>query len=316
MLLRVGTDCSGIEAPIHALKILRVPFQHVWSCEIDPMVRASIDANYTPDVVYTDIFKRRHSELPHVDLYIAGFPCQTFSSLGKRQGFKDPRGTVFYECLKTIRHCLPKAFILENVKGLLTHDQGRTFDTIISRLRRLPHYTIHHKVLNTCDYGIPQHRERIYIVGIHGQTTFHFPPPVPLRLSVQDLLEANIEKDHYKKLAMLTPHKKGLLHDLLRSGRIDSLDSPWMVNLNVSTHERTGARKDICPCLLAGEGGNCVIYMTSIRRRLTPREYLRLQGFQDSFEINVPSRYIYKQAGNSMSVNVLCFLLQEIMRFV
>lgn len=315
--LRVATDCSGIEAPLQALSSLCIPYDHVWSSDIDPMVRKSILGNYSPRSLYTDILARDHHTLPRIDLYIAGFPCQTFSSLGKREGFfdEDKKGIVFFECYKTIRQCKPKVFILENVKGLVHHDGGNTFRTILNLLQDLKTYKIHHKVLNTRDYNLPQHRERIYIVGIalsvRTRKEFQFPGPVPLRTSIpRHILEKRVV--HSPRRSQLTDHKIRLLQDLLRHGKIDSLDEPWLVNLNVSDYRRTGARKGICPCLLAGEGGNCVYYMTSIRRRLSPREYLRLQGFPDSFKICVPERLIYKQAGNSMSVNVLTFLFREL----
>ena len=164
MVLRVGTDCSGIEAPIQALKRLKIKFSHEWSCEIDPYARKSIKANYNPKILFEDITKPR--KLPDIDLYVCGFPCQTFSTAGERKGFGDPRGTIFYYCLKVIKTKKPKYFILENVKGLVNHDNGKTFKTILNCLKKLKIYNIYHNVLNTKDYGIPQNRERIFIVGV------------------------------------------------------------------------------------------------------------------------------------------------------
>ena len=314
--LRVATDCSGIEAPIQALVYLGVPFDHLWSSEKDPMVRKSLQANFSPRKLYTDIYDRDVTALPSIDLYIAGFPCQPFSSIGKRRGMSDRRGHVFLECLRTIQSCRPRAFILENVKGLLHHDHGRTFATILQKLHDLRAYHIHYQVLNTADYGIPHHRERIYIVGIlkkkGQQGVFRFPEPIPLEKTIVDYLETS--PDNEEQLGFLTPHKRRLLRDLVSHKKIDSLNEPWLVNLNVSEYTRTGAKKHVCPCLLAGEGGNCVYYLTSLRRRLTPREYLRLQGFPDTFRICIPPRLIYKQAGNAMSVNVLYFLLDAILK--
>lgn len=315
--LLVATDCSGIEAPIQALEQMKVSFSHLWSCDIDPYVYESIKINYNPKKFYKDIFSRNHKNLPKTDIYIAGFPCQTFSSLGKRDGFKDKRGTVFNECLETIKNSSPKVFILENVKGLLTHDNGKTFDFIIKKLNNVNKktYNIYYKVLNTVDYNLPQHRQRIYIIGIkkkYERKNFLFPDSVPLKKKINVILEKNLSKDKIKKLSFLTEHKKKLLKDLVSNKKIDNLNNNWFVNLNVSSVNRTGAKKNICPCLLAGEGGNCTYYLTSIKRKLTPREYLRLQGFSDSFKINVPERQIYKMVGNSMSVNVLKELFSSI----
>ena len=315
-ILSIGTDCSGIESPIQALNILKIPYVHLWSSDIDQMVKQSIMCNYRPKVFYPDIFERDHRRLPHVDLYVAGFPCQAFSTLGKREGFDDEkgRGTIFFECYQTIKVTQPIVFILENVKGLTNHDHGRTFKFIMEGLSALPGYRIYYQLLNTSDYGIPQNRQRIYIVGIKGRhRSFNFPDPVPLRIGIEDIIDP-LEND--PKLGDLTSHKVQLLRDLINLGKIDSLQQHWFVNLNVSSAQRTGARKDICPCLLAGEGGNCIYFLTSIGRRLSPREYLRLQGFPDSFRICVPGRFIYKQVGNAMSVPVLCFLWREIFRSV
>ena len=314
--IHVATDCSGIEAPIQALQLLKIPFHHIWSSDIDPMVQKSIQGNYHPQTFYSDIFKRNHKKLPKIDVYIAGFPCQTFSTLGKREGFHDPekKGTIFFECYKTIQASKPRVFILENVKGLVNHDKCKTLNTIMEYLNKLPGYKIYHKVLNTKDYGLPQNRERIYIIGIKNpHTPFIFPKPIPLKISMSKILETN---NLNPKLGELTTHKQNILKQLLSSGKIDSLDNQWLVNLNVSDYKRSGARKNICPCLLAGEGGNCIYYMTSIRRRLSPREYLRLQGFSEKFKQCVPDRFIYKQAGNSMSVNVLSCLFKSIFNSV
>lgn len=307
--IRIATDCSGIEAPIQALQQMGVSFSHEWSSDIDPVVRESIRCNYRPRRLYDDMIRRNHNRLPkNIDLYVCGFPCQAFSMLGKREGFRDTRGNLFFECVRTIRACRPKIFVLENVKGLVTHNEGRTFQIMLDRLNELPGYRIAYKILNTMDYNLPQHRERLYIVGIRSnnkKSTFVFPPAIPLQVRATDLLETGITRRTDPDLYRLTEHKQSILDELVRSGKIDSLKKDWFVNLNVSSHTWSGARKDVCPCLLAGLGGNCTYYLTSRRRVLTPREYLRLQGFSDDFRICVPPRMIYKQAGNSMSVNVL-----------
>lgn len=110
--------------------------------------------------------KRKIKDIPDIDLYICGFPCQPFSMAGERKGTEDSRGTIFYECLKVIRNKKPNYFILENVKGLITIDKGNTFKEILQSLKNLKIYNVEWKVLNTKDYGIPQNRERIFIIGI------------------------------------------------------------------------------------------------------------------------------------------------------
>ncbi len=154
--LRVGTDCSGIEAPIQALRQLYIPFKHVFSSDIDKYCIQSIKANYDPEIIFGDkdgpypegdITKRNIQDVPDIDLYVCGFPCQPFSMAGERQGFKDKRGNVFWSCLEVIERKQPKYFILENVKGLLSHNKenkkdkyGNTFKVIWKELLELEKY--------------------------------------------------------------------------------------------------------------------------------------------------------------------------------
>jgi DNA-cytosine methyltransferase len=174
-MLRVGTDCSGIEAPIQALINLKIPFTHVFCSDIDKYVIQSIKANYKPKIIFGDkdgpfpdgdITKRKLKDVPDIDLYVCGFPCQPFSQAGDRQGFEDKRGNVFFSCLKVIKKKQPKIFILENVKGLLNHDKGETWKVIWSELLKLKKYNVSWKIMNTREYGIPQNRERVYMIGI------------------------------------------------------------------------------------------------------------------------------------------------------
>ncbi len=314
-LLSVGTDCSGIEAPIHALELLGIKIDHKFSCDNDPEVIKSIKENYNPKVIYNNIMTRDHTKLPHVDLYVAGFPCQSFSLLGKREGFSDvEKGNIFFHCWETIRNIKPKIFILENVKGLINHDKQRTFQTILDYLAKLVDYNIYYDVYNTSDYGLPQNRERVFIIGLKKKLFGKFKKPCPIisNLVVSDIIDKSIDKNTiYGKI---TDHKKKIIYDLINSGKIDNLNNPWCVNLNVSSSKRTTPMLNKCPCLLAGNGGDCIYYFTPIRRRLTPREYLRLQGFSDTFKQpeNLTNGKMYKQVGNSMSTSVICFIYESI----
>lgn len=195
--LRIGTDCSGIEAPIHALRQLGILHQHVWSSDIDKYCIQRIKANYDPERIYGDpdgpyhdgdIRNRDNSTLLDIDLYACGFPCQPFSHAGKRLGLQDKRGNVFFACVDVIRVKQPKYFILENVRGFLAHDKenkknkyGRTWNIIWNELSSLSDlgYTVKWKVLNTKDYGIPQNRERVYMVGVRDGD-FEWPEKVEM----------------------------------------------------------------------------------------------------------------------------------------
>ena len=312
MKLLVGTDCSGIEAPLQALEIMGVKYEHVFCSEINQSTRQVALATYGPaKYECSDITERDHSKLPHVDLYVAGFPCQAFSHMGKRGGFDDykGRGLIFFECYETIKATRPKVFILENVKGLVTHDKGLTFHTILSYLGKLREYYISYKILNAADYGVPQNRERIFIVGIRKDVMcgkFSFPKEIKLTRGVSDLL------DMKAKPTELTQHKVDILNDLLDNGIIDDLSKPWVVNLNCSSYRRSSPMLDVSPCLMAS---GAIYYITSESRNLTPYEFLKLQGFH---RLNFNGEYskIYGMAGNSMCVSVLIHLFKSIFKVV
>jgi|TARA_B100001059_G_scaffold8670_1_gene7135 DNA (cytosine-5)-methyltransferase 1 len=289
--LRVGTDCSGIEAPIQALRQLKIVHSHVFSSDIDPYVIQSIKANYDPRIIYGDITKRDAIRVPDIDLYVAGFPCQPFSMAGDRGGFADKRGNVFWSCLDVIKTKQPTYFILENVKALLWHDKGNTWKTIWDSLQ-LKNYTVKWKVLNTRDYGIPQNRERIFIVG-KKNGDFEWPEPTEMD-DIRDYI------DHTD-----TKRKEW--------GRKSSLKrvSPDAVFVDVDFLHYTNypmAHK-VSPCVLARPSSLwCIPY----HRYATCKEMFNLQGF-DSFKQVVSNSQMKKQIGNSMSVNVLVAILNELL---
>lgn len=176
-----------------------------------------------------------------------------------------------------------------------------------------------HQVLNTRDYGLPHNRERVYIVGINKSSgpKFEFPTPIPLEIGVVDILDEHINPLYQDYIYRpLTEHKIDMLHELVNMGKIDNLRKPWLVNLNVSSPQRTTPMLNVSPTLLAGHGNDCIFYLTSHRRHLSPTEYLKLQGFSPRFKPPTDRKDIYKQAGNAMSVNVLCFLFMSIFKQV
>jgi len=207
MAIKIGTDFSGIGSPESALKILGLDIEEVFACEIDKYARKSFTELHEPKTFYDDITTRNHSEVPQLDLYVAGFPCQSFSLAGKRGGFEDTRGTLFFNVAEFIKENQPKCFVLENVKGLLSHDKGRTYQTITDVLTNGGGtlngqigldsidtglgYHVYTQVLNTKDYGIPQNRERIFIVGFKEFREFRFPKKMELKLRLKDILQDN-----------------------------------------------------------------------------------------------------------------------------
>ncbi len=294
MVLRVGTDCSGIEAPIQALKKLKINYNHEWSCEIDKYARESIKANYEPKLLFEDITKSR--KLPNIDLYICGFPCQTFSMAGDRKGFGDPRGTIFYYCLKVIRTKKPKYFILENVKGLVNHDSGNSFKTILNCLNLLKIYDIYYKVLNTKDYGIPQNRERIFIIGINKSLKQKF--EFPKKKKMKDI-KSFIDTSDKSKQAWPNYCNKSI-----SKSKGVFLDATF-INL-VSSKSYQTYSPTICT--------NGHMWCKTMKRKANKKEYLKLQGFPSSFKVVVSSRQIKRQIGNSMSVNVLVEIFKELLK--
>ena len=205
-MLKIGTDFSGVGSPETALKRLGIEHQVLFACDIDKYARTSYEALHKPQQMFEDI-TTRPMDFPQLDLYVAGFPCQSFSIAGKRKGFECPtNGTLFYTLSEFIRINQPKCFILENVKGLVNHDNGRTFQIIKDKLSGSGGsvndqmfltdinglgYHIHYKVLNTKDFGLPQNRERIFIVGFKDPRQFSFPVGEPLTIRLKDILQDN-----------------------------------------------------------------------------------------------------------------------------
>ena len=291
-MIRVGTDCAGIEAPIQALINLKIPFYHVFSCEKDEYCQESIKANYSPHYIYDDITTRNVKDIPDIDLYVCGFPCQPFSSAGKRRGTREKKGQIFWYCLDVIRIKKPTFFILENVKGLLTIGNGKTFETIIDKLEELGMYDIHYDVLDTKDYGIPQHRERLFIIGIkselHHPFSFFDIQHKPLRPVHSFIDHSNQESDE------IPPY--------LKRSRLLKRIPKDAAFIDVGFTQNNFPNSNlVSPSLTTCGNLWCVPY----KRRATVKEMLRLQHFPTDFNQVVSDRQMKKQIGNSISVNVL-----------
>lgn len=296
-MIRVGTDCSGIEAPIQALLKCKIPFKHIFSCEIDKFCIKSIKANYKPDIIYNDITTRDNTKVPDIDIYICGFPCQPFSCAGRRKGVNDKRGNIFLHCLDLIETKLPAVFILENVKGLLSIDKGQTFHNIIESLKALKVYHINYKILNTKDFGIPQNRERLFIVGTLIECDpFYSPISKLTRLKpINNFID-------YTDIPM-TP---SIPQTVIRMKEIIPKDS---VFINIAFSKSKHKNSNICPTIMAS---STTIWCLPMNRYATVKELLLLQGFPIDFKQVVSNTQIKKQIGNSMSVNVLEYLLNNL----
>lgn len=285
-MLRVGTDCSGIDAPIQALLNIGIPFTHEFSCDIDEYCRESITANYQPKILYDDMTKKRN--LPDIDLYVCGFPCQPFSHAGNREGIYDKRGNLFWYCIDVIKQKNPAIFLLENVKGLLTMNEGETFTIMLTELYKLS-YKIKWSLLQTYDYGLPQQRERLFIIGIRNdiELSFEFPLPIPMKELVS-ILDQPGKKENIPEYLKRS--------NLLKRIPKDSI----FIDIGFTQGNFPNSNK-YSPCLTTQNNLWCVPY----KRRATVKECLRLQGFPDDFCQVVSDRQLKIQLGNSITVTVL-----------
>jgi len=202
-ILKVGTLFSGIGAFEHALDRLSIKHKIVFACDIDSYVKKSYFENYKiqEDDWYDDVLKLNATKYinENIDIIVGGSPCQSFSFVGKQKGLEDDRGNLIFEFIRVVKECKPKMFIFENVKGLTTHESGKTFEYVLSKFNELD-YNISYNILKATHYGIPQSRQRLFLIGINKNTnvTINFPPPkLELTLKMQDLLEDNVNTQYY-----------------------------------------------------------------------------------------------------------------------
>ena len=210
--VRIGSVFSGIGAVEHAFQRLGIKHQIIFAGDIDPRCKQSYFANYSinEEDWFTDIREFDATKYADkVDILVGGAPCQPFSSVGHRLGFEDARGTLFYEFARVIKETQPKIFIFENVKGLLNHDKGRTWRVIHDIFEELG-YDIKFRILNSCEYGIPQHRERVFCIGFREKTDFAYPSPISLEYKMYDFLEDYIDSKYFLKekgIKFVTSHR-------------------------------------------------------------------------------------------------------------
>ncbi len=273
--------------------------QCVFSSEWDVHAQKTYEANFN-EKPHGDITKILPTSIPDHDILLGGFPCQAFSIIGKMNGFDDTRGTLFFNVANILKEKKPQAFMLENVKQLKSHDKGNTFKVIIKTLEDLG-YKVHHTILNALDFGVPQKRERAFIVGFLDHTiNFEFP----------------IGSENYDLSKILENDKnvesKFFVNDDIKQSRLNNLKkeapkpSIWHQNIsgNVSPLPYSCA-------LRAGASYNYLL-VNGVRRP-TSRELLRLQGFPEEFKIVVPYTQLRKQAGNSVAVPVIKKIAKSMM---
>ena len=297
---------------------IRLAFQNIggkclFSSEIDQDAQKTYMTNFGETPPNGDIKEIDAKDIPSHDILCAGFPCQAFSIAGKRKGFSDIRGALFFDVVRILKEKQPKAFFLENVKGLANHKGGKTLKTILDILRNELHYIVPNpKILNAKDFGVPQNRERIFIVGFRSdlsikETDFKYPDPTDTTKCIRDI----IEKDPVSaKYYLSTVYLKGLQnHKKRHKGKGNGFGYEIRDVNEIANAIVTGGMgkernliidtrlKDFTPVTrIKGE-----INKEGIRR-MTPREWARLQGFPDSFKIIVADATAYKQFGNSVAI--------------
>lgn len=269
----------------------------VFSSEWDKFAQQTYEANFGV-VPHGDITQVKLLEVPRHDILIGGFPCQPFSHAGLKRGFEDTRGTLFFDVARIIDHRKPSMVLLENVKGFTTHDKGRTMAVVKETLEELG-YNVFHKVLNAKDFGVPQNRERVFIVAINrkkmGSIGFEFPIPKKPATTVGDILDRKVDEKYTISNKLWAGHKRRLKeHREKGNGFGYSL-----FNSNSQYTSTISARyyKDGSEILIEQKDSN--------PRKLTPREAARLQGFPESFKIPVSDNQAYRQFGNSVAVPVV-----------
>jgi DNA (cytosine-5)-methyltransferase 1 len=315
-----------------------------WRCvafsEIDKWALRTYKENFdtSGEVELGDITRVDTKSIPDFDVLLAGFPCQPFSIMGNRLGFEDTRGTLFFDILRILRDKRPRAFVLENVKGLVNNRRGETFWTILKSLSRtinnqLPlqryrdslNYNVFWKILNSKDFGVPQNRERVYIVGFRDRVVgFRFPRGHGARLVIRDILEENVDKSFF-----LNPMQVGRVFKYkMEAGRVSPTltgsygrygKNAFCVRVVMKSDRYSSEvivdSGGLSPTIKArGENSPPRIYPEM--RWLTPRECARLQGFPDTFKIVAPKSKAYEEFGNTVTVPVVEAILREVEKWI
>lgn len=289
---------------------IRIPFTElggkcVFSSEWDKAAQISYSYNFG-EVPFGDITKINSDSIPKHDVLLAGFPCQAFSIIGKMKGFADTRGTMFFEVARILQHHQPKAILLENVKQLVSHDGGKTFKVILDTLAELG-YSVKWKILNALDFGLPQKRERVIIVGFKSaaaceQFNFDFEP---IAYNLASVLEddKNVDSSLFASDMILDKRRKRV------EGKNVFYPSVW--------HENKSGNISILPYACALRTGASYNYLLiNGYRRPSSRELLRFQGFPEKFKIEVSHQEIRRQTGNSVAVPMIRAVAKKIIQLL
>lgn len=360
-IIKIATVFSGIGSPEFALKRANIPHKIIFACdngEIECTESEEVMLNVLKTLPSSERISYIKSKLPKknnyvkksflanynveekdfhhnvrfldgekykgkVDIFIGGSPCQSFTLLGYQKGLEEARGTLFYEFARLVQEVEPKAFIYENVQGLVKHDGGKTWE-VVQRVFDSLGYTIHSQVLDAVNFGIPQRRRRIFVVGFKkGGRNFKFPQGVELKYTMQDFLLENTPEGCFirdENGDIKIEHKLGevpqkyFLSDKILPGIMCEGTGGFSMKPEIDLKIARPLMRTMHKMHRAGEDN----YVTTNGRirRLTPRECLRLMGFTDDFKQVVSDTQLYQQAGNSMVVDVMKALILETIKHI
>ncbi|MCH8490673.1 MAG: DNA cytosine methyltransferase [Oceanicaulis sp.] len=310
----------------------------VFSSEWDKFAQKSYEYNFG-EVPFGDITKIDSNLIPNHDILFAGFPCQPFSYSGRNEGFKDKtRGTLFFDILRILENKKPKMFLLENVKGLKSHNKGKTLKTILDSLENLG-YKLHWKILKSTDYGLPQKRERWYCVGSLENIDFQFPTKTKTNTTLREIIDTEEDSDalrltdfemkrikyHFKNVSennQRVQHDSSKYEPLTKKGKhgvFSFQKGDGSLRFHVGDSAKTQIQEafyctldSYAPTIIA----NRVPKLWDIGRKLSVLEAQRLQGFPDKFEFPVSDNQAYKQLGNSISVPVVELIIKEMTKYL
>ncbi|GAA7310266.1 DNA (cytosine-5-)-methyltransferase [Helicobacter pylori] len=306
--MKVASLFSGIGGL--DLGFIQNSFEIVWANDFDKYAVETYKTNIGQNIVLGDIEIEKDHICGH-DILIGGFPCQPFSTLGSLQGFEDKRGTLFFTICEIIKKYRPKIVVLENVKNLINHNKGESFKRILFELNELD-YQVNYDILNTLDFGIPQQRNRVFIVALRKNSftnlEFIFPTKTSCKISALDLLDKQVELKYFISQRMI----KTILGRGTKGYIVEpSIDTPIAKTLTATMHKCHRASQDnYYTDLKNWERYKDNNYSTI--RRLTPNEARKLQGFPSNFKQVVSDTQSYKQFGNAVSVNVSFALAKAI----
>ena len=280
----------------------------VFTSELDKYAQQTYLQNFNDSMVHGDIIGINESLIPEHDILLGGFPCQPFSQAGLKKGFLDTRGTLFFEIERILIAKKPQAFLLENVKQLIKHDGGKTLTTIIKHLKNIGYDNVKYGTLKAREFGLPQNRERIYIVGfLDNNVKFEFPKPTFKPTKVGDILEKYVDNKYTISDKMWKWHQQRKISNVKKGNPGFSFG---IVNEN-SEYTRTITAR------YGKDGGEILLEQVNKNpRRLTPRELANLQGFPKTFKIPVSDNQAYKQFGNTVSINVIEKIAIQILKHI